>query len=103
MIASGLKPHLDQDGYSEGPDEAQRVVDGGVGVAGGDGVADAEESIITPGVAGDCLGAAVDEGLVVDLAEVDGAGAEFEVDIIERARAVVHHHLVDAALAGDAA
>ena len=58
---------------------------------------------LPPGLRATVCGRPLDEGFVVDLAEVGRGGAELEVDVVERAGAVVDDDLVDAALAGDAA
>jgi len=59
--AKGVSDHLQQ---------AQGVVDCGVGVARGDRVADAKELEGAIGVGGECLGRACDQGVVIDLAEI---------------------------------
>src|SRR5271165_6531524 len=74
--------------------EADRVVDGGVDVAARYGVADAEEAIAPLMVAHDRLRPVRKERLVVDFAEVHGAGLQVEVELVDRRRAMLDHDLV---------
>src|SRR5262249_859750 len=82
---------------SERHAQPERVVDGGVDVARGDGVADAEELVDAVGIACDRLRPSRDERAVVDLALVAGAVLAGEVEVVERQGAVLDPHLVDEA------
>src|SRR5439155_12326814 len=62
--------------------QPQRVVDRGVDVAGGDGVADTVEEVGAVGVGRQLGGVALDEAVEVDLAAVAPAGAQLVVDLV---------------------
>ena len=66
-----------------------------MGVAGRDRVADAEQPEPALRVRHDLLRTAHDQVLVVHLAPVAGGGFQVEVELVERPRAVVDHHLID--------
>src|SRR5437667_8360082 len=74
--------------------QPQRVVDRGVNVARGDGVADAVERIEPCGIADDSLRTAGDEGGVIDLAAIARSRLQPEVELVERQGAVLDDDLV---------
>src|SRR4051794_4777249 len=80
--------------------QPHRVVDRGVDVAGGDGVADAVEEVGAVGVGRQLGGGALDEAVEVDLAAVAGAGAQLVVDLVGRQDPVLDDDVVDLALDG---
>src|SRR5438034_11590575 len=75
--------------------QTQRVVDRGVDVARGDGVADAVERVAPGGIADDGLRTVGDEGGVIDLAAIARSRLQPEVELVERQGAVLDDDLVD--------
>src|SRR5690349_12416687 len=65
-------------------------------VAGRDRIADAEELEQTFGVAVQHLRPAGEEVVLRHLSEVRGQGPEREIELVERDRAMVDHHLIEA-------
>src|SRR3546814_16097593 len=74
--------------------QPEGVVDGGVDVAAGDGVADTVEAEAAVRVAHRLLRPAGGERVVVDGAEVGAERPQIEVEVDERQSAVLHHELV---------
>src|SRR3546814_4153073 len=77
--------------------QPEGVVDGGVDVAAGDGVADTVEAEAAVRVAHRLLRPAGGERVVVDGAEVGAERLQIEVEVVERQSAVLDHELVDLA------
>ncbi len=74
--------------------ETQRIVDRRMGVARRNRVADAEQPIGSGRIALDGLGSARKQGVIGYFAEVLRARLEFEIEIIQRDRAVIDDDLV---------
>src|SRR5689334_20305079 len=79
--------------------QPQRVVDGGVDVAAGYGVADAEEGVAVAEAGEGWLGAGGGERVLVGEAVVERAGLQLVVELVGRDGAVLDDDVVGAVLA----